>query len=156
MNIINTLRDEKFIEEFSKDCIEQGKSSKYVINAIVVLSKFDKNHKWEIPRKASIPKEDGSYREVFIFSEKDSIILKAINKALGNKYSNLISKRVYSYKVGVNSKMAIESVSENLKENSSYIKTDISKYFNTVCKDAIFKALDRLFKDKDSNTLMKR
>lgn len=157
MDIISEIKKEEFIESFLESLVLDGKSANYINKAHEILTTFTSDYKWSMPRKAGIPKEGGGVREVFIFKDEDSIILKAINKYLNSAFNHLLSDRVFSYKTGINTRIAVNDLLLKQEGNTTvnYIKTDISQYFNMVSKKAIHEALDTLFTDKDSNKLMK-
>ena len=161
INLFKELKDSKFVTSFIEELILDGKEEKDIMLAISSLESLEPKHKWEYPRKVLIPKDDvGKFREVFIFSDKDSLILKAINKVFNAKLGNLIFKNVFSYKKGVSVYTACNFLKQEIKSHSlddntvNYIKADISKYFNSVNIKSIINAINSLVCDDEGRELL--
>ncbi|WP_275372649.1 reverse transcriptase domain-containing protein [Clostridium tertium] len=156
INILSEIKNMEFIRDFIEEAIENGETTEYIGKIINTLTSVNKEHKWSIPRKVKIPKETpGEFRDIFLFKEEDSIILKAINKVLSKELNYMISNRVFSYKKSVSVKVACTDVMNYLTtDNIHYAKADISKYFNSVNNKSILKALNEFIEDEESLNLM--
>lgn len=161
--LMRELKDKSYYDDLINDFILDGCSLSEVNKVINVRDTINENHSWSIPRMVKIPKDNGKTRDIFVFEDYDSILLKVINKILVSKLGHLVSDNVYSYKKGVSSggscKVIRDYLNENLSNNSdkiTYVKADISKYFNLVRQDIIFKELENLIEDEQGLLLMKR
>lgn len=155
VNILEEVKKKEFIQSFVEDLIEDEKDIEYIQIAINSLLQLNADHKWSIPRKALIPKDNGKFREVFMFNDEDSSILKAINKLFNEKLGHLLDNKVYSYRKNVSVKTATHILKDYFKEDKvTFIKADISSYFNSVDNHTILQAIDSLVDDYDSFTLL--
>lgn len=157
VNLMKELNDKDFISSFVHELIEKGYNLKDISVSIEILEHVDSSYRWEEPRKVSIPKgEIGKFRDVLIFNDKDSLLLKAINKIFSERLGHLVSNQVYSYKRGVSVFKAAQEVKSSLTSSSiNYIKSDISKYFNSVNVSTIFKSIDDLVEDNEGRELLR-
>lgn len=99
------------------------------------------------PRMQLIPKDDGTFRVVYINEDLDRIILSLINNILFDLCPDWISKYCTSYQKGIGTGKVVIGVSNWMSESKEYIKgckTDLSKYFDTVPIKEIDKVTARL------------
>lgn len=158
VNLLSELKNSNYYKKLSEELIEDGNSLDYVSNLNVIYKSDLTNYEWEIPKMARIPRDvPGEYREVFIFNDFDSVLLKIINRILNDKLSGRLSEYVYSYRSGLSVGDVCSSLMAQLNSsNLNYVKTDISKYFNTVPHDVIVSAVKDLIEDEDGVNLMLR
>lgn len=103
-------------------------------------------YKVGIPTVKKIRKDTGGYRELYINSIQDRVILRVINKIYYNLYQDKIHRLCVSYKEGVAVGRIVSDISNKLgeKELKGY-KVDISKFFDSINKESLFNALNSLF-----------
>lgn len=93
------------------------------------------------PEVKKIPKDNGKFREIYINSPKDRIVLSIINSIWNDEHPELISPACKAYLVGNSCAKTVREVSH--KELHGY-KLDLSKYFDSVSIETINKCLDKL------------
>lgn len=157
INLMKELSKKQYYATLIESIIEEGASVNDIHNVVQVAETVNCDHIWSIPRLALIPKDvKGEFREVFIFKDYDNYLLKVINIILNERLGHLVSNNVFSYKSGVSVKDACIHLKDNLKvSNLNYVKTDISKYFNSVKSFAIEEMLESLIEDKEGLYLLK-
>lgn len=103
-------------------------------------------YKVGMPTVKKIRKDTGGYRELYINSIQDRVILRVINKIYYNLYQDKIHRLCVSYKEGVAVGRIVSDISNKLgeKELKGY-KVDISKFFDSINKESLFNALNSLF-----------
>lgn len=101
------------------------------------------NYVPEIVRKTSIPKSDGSYRELNIPSPKDTFLQKKLSEILSEKLDNLFLHQSFAYRKGKGAISAIKKIEEWKRKfpNSTIIRCDIDDFFDTVPKDILLQKL---------------
>lgn len=116
------------------------------------------NHEWTPPHLVKIPKSDGkSLRDIYIFNETDSLIMKVINRILFAKCKNEISDSVYSYMKGKRTFHAAKGIQRMIKDKKLYgVKLDLSNFFLEITQVSIIKALTELIGDYEGFNLMFR
>lgn len=108
------------------------------------------NYTIEPPCIGKIPKDDGTYREVYINSGKDRLVLSVINEVYFKLFGNRIHPSCVSYQKGIGVGRIIKAISKRLPSiqpvhgNVLGYKADLSKYFDSVNKDTLFRALQEL------------
>lgn len=95
------------------------------------------NRKYQIapPHEARIPKDDGTFRTVYVNDGLDRIILSIINDMFFDLCPELIHKSCVSYQRGIGCGKVIQSVSKvisQMQNDDIGIKIDLSKYFDSV------------------------
>lgn len=101
------------------------------------------------PRVGLIPKDDGSFRKVYINTDLDRVVLSLINDVYFKMYGHTMSPYCVSYQKGLGVSKIIDQIVDELhdvtvtKEVLGY-KVDISKYFDSVNKETLFETLDML------------
>lgn len=118
-------------------------------NKRVILSLIDSIAKGTYnigtPTIKKIRKDNGGYRELYINSLQDRLVLRVINNIYYNMYSDKIHRLCVSYKKGISVGKVVLDISNKLKEKKLVgYKVDISKFFDSVSREALFKALDSL------------
>lgn len=101
------------------------------------------------PHIALIPKDDGSMRKVFANEDEDRIILSIINDVYYELYKDKIHPNCVSYQKGMSVQTVIKNITEKLQQNKQQggkigYKVDLSKYFDSVNKETLFKALKEM------------
>lgn len=119
-------------------------SNKSVI--LSIISSIEKGtYKIGIPTVKKVRKDNGGFREIYVNSIQDRVVLRVINKIYYDLYQDNIHDLCVSYKEGVAVGKVITNISNKLskKELNGY-KVDISKFFDSINKESLFSALDSL------------
>lgn len=95
----------------------------------------------EPPRIVEIPKPNGKMREVYVNSPMDRVVLSLVNEMYCSIYKGMIHEKCVSYKKGISVPIIIHSLIKKLSEGYVGYKVDISKYFDSVNKETLFKTL---------------
>lgn len=113
------------------------------------------NYKFDIPQKIKINKLNGlRKKDVYIFKFVDDFALKALNKILIEKYSNLISPACFSFQKGKGAKDAFRYILKDKKLNEKHcLKLDIHNFFNSINTLDFFESLPNEIA-ADSNILI--
>ena len=117
------------------------------------------------PRVSLIPKnEPGEYREVYINTDRDRIVLCLINDCLCDMFADMIHPQCKSYQKGIGTQKVVKEISQKIVEmdkdgvNKIGYKSDFSKYFDTVnieVIDGVFDVIEkRLGFDKGTEPVM--
>lgn len=98
------------------------------------------------PRIAEIPKDDGGVRKVFVNEDVDRIVLSIINIVYSRTYGHLIHPNCVSYQKGIGVSKIIKKVSKQVSNMDGVCgyKLDISKYFDTLSREWLYKCLNEL------------
>ena len=120
------------------------------------LIKDINSYKFSKPRNVKIPKSDGkSFRDIYIFNEQDSFLLKTLNEIFVSNFSKEISMSVFSYTKGVRTFNAAKFVQRKLKTTGIYgFKIDISNYFLSVDRYKLKECIDSLVEDAAGKLFM--
>ena len=104
-------------------------------------------YKWSIPRKVEIAKHENSKkRVVYVYNNKDRYILGVIYRALSYLYRDDIAYNCFSYKIGENTRHAIDYIQDSLSSKQYCgVKLDIHAYFNSVNKQKLKDMINELF-----------
>lgn len=111
----------------------------------------DDNYTVAPPHEALIPKDDGTYRTVYVNEGIDRIILAIINDMFFELCPELIHKQCTSYQKGIGCGKVVQKASKTIAtmENTEIgRKVDLSKYFDSVpikYIDAIFDYIENKF-----------
>ncbi len=97
------------------------------------------------PTVAKIPKDTpGEFREVYVNSDLDRIVLTLINDCLCEMFHDMIHKNCVSYQKGIGTQEIVQRISKEIVKLDKIIstnqigyKSDFSKYFDTVSIEAI-------------------
>jgi len=87
------------------------------------------------PHQALIPKDNGEFRTVYVNENRDRILLSIINDTLFELCPEMVHRQCKSYQSGIGcGKVVTEVASLSLKMHRKDfgIKTDLSKYFDSV------------------------
>ena len=117
------------------------------------------------PRVSLIPKDSpGEYREVYINTDRDRIVLCLINDCLCDMFADMIHPQCKSYQKGIGTQKVVKEISQKIVEmdkdgiNKIGYKSDFSKYFDTVnieVIDGVFDLIEkRLGFDKGTEPVM--
>ena len=93
------------------------------------------------PRVVKIPKDNGSFREIYVCKPVDRVVLTLINSALNYLYEDKLSPACKSYQQGLSCATAVREVPKPILAG---YKVDLSKYFDSVSKDTLMTMLKEL------------
>lgn len=103
------------------------------------------------PHEAQIPKDDGTFRTVYVNEGIDRVILSIINDMFFELCPELVHPACKSYQKGIGCGKIVQKVSQTIQhENTPVIgvKVDLSKYFDSVpirYIDKIFQYIETKF-----------
>ena len=108
-----------------------------------------KNDEYKIqpPHTAQIPKDDGTFRTVYINTDLDRIVLSIINDMLFELCPEMIHPRCVSYQKGIGCSQIVCKISKKLPEitdSNIGVKSDLSKYFDSVELPFIEEIFDKI------------
>lgn len=113
-----------------------------------ILADTIENYNYHVapPCVVEIPKDDGGVRKVFVNEDIDRLVLSIINVVYSTIYGNLIHPNCVSYQKGIGVSKIIKRVSHQVSKMDGVCgyKLDISKYFDTLSKEWLYKCLDEL------------
>lgn len=87
------------------------------------------------PHEAQIPKDDGTFRTVYVNESIDRIVLSIFNDMLFEFYPEMVHPRCTSYQKGIGCGKVVQSVSKTIQHMKGPVigvKVDLSKYFDSV------------------------
>lgn len=87
------------------------------------------------PHEALIPKDDGTFRTVYVNESMDRIILSIVNDMLFELCPDMVHSKCKSYQKGIGCGKVVQEVSQRIQHMDSYtlgVKVDLSKYFDSV------------------------
>lgn len=89
------------------------------------------------PHEAKVPKDDGTMRTVYVNSQRDRILMTAVNDALFRLLPDMVHPSCKSYQSGIGCGKVARLVSRDIRlipGTDSHIgyKADLSKYFDSV------------------------
>lgn len=146
LNFLKYKQDKKLLTKSEeKELIEFIESNKYINEINKIISN---NYSFSIPKKVMISKNHKQKkRSVFIFNREETWILKFIYYSL-NKYDNLFSNNLYSYRKSIGVKKAFYDLVKTKNINNMYgYKLDVSDYFNSINVKKITNILYNSIKD---------
>lgn len=121
------------------------------------------NYEIAPPHEAQIPKDDGTFRIVYVNEGIDRVVLAIINNMLMDLCGDMIDPSCKSYQRGISTNKVVKEVTRTTRHFSGHraigFKADLSKYFDSVpieFIDAVFDAIEKRFgKSKIINVLRK-
>lgn len=118
-------------------------------NKSVILSIIEEiengTYKIGIPTVIKVRKDNGGFRELYVNTIKDRLVLRVLNSIYSYLYSDKIHDLCVSYKRGISVGMVVTKISKILSSsNMKGYKVDISKFFDSVSKEVLLGALDSL------------
>lgn len=144
INLLDELYKPEYFNEVMSESLIKGVIPSKDFDYVTLLKKIylDK-FKWQPPRLIEIPKDNGSTREIFIFNEDCSILLKVINKIMCKVNKTLVNPNVFSYQKGLSIKNVAKKIQYS-RDNMFFAKIDISNYFRSVDKRTIISTVEML------------
>lgn len=115
--------------------------------AAIYVAIRDGNYEIAPPHQALIPKDDGTYRTVYVNENIDRIVLSIINDLLFELCGNMVHPACKSYQKGTGCGNVVKEVSQLVVNTPGKIigfKSDLSKYFDSVPIRFIDKAFDEV------------
>ena len=117
--------------------------------AAIYVAIRDGNYEIAPPHQALIPKDDGSYRTVYVNENIDRIVLSIINDLLFEECGDMVHPACKSYQKGTGCGNVVKEVSKlvvNTPGKTIGFKSDLSKYFDSVP----IRFIDAAFDDVES------
>ena len=100
------------------------------------------------PHTAQIPKEDGTFRTVYVNEPMDRIVLSIANDLLFDLMPGMIHSSCKSYQAGMGCGKIVKEVSRRMNESAEGEtigwKSDLSKYFDSVPLQFVDEAFDKV------------
>ncbi len=156
--LVKMLFTEKFRWEYG---IEKARNKN--IHDVVLRSLCDmdtrvsvyeaiRDGKYEVspPHTAKIPKDDGSYRTVYVNEPQDRVVLGIVNDLLFDTCPDMVHEACSSYLRGIGTGMVVQNLSRRITsvkpDASGFVgfKADLSKYFDSVPLELIDGAFDKV------------
>ena len=107
----------------------------------------------EPPHEAQIPKDDGTFRTVYVNEPLDRVLLSIYNDMIFELCSDMVHPTCTSYQKGIGCGKVVTKVSKTIRHMKPGVigkKVDLSKYFDSVP----IRYIDEIF-DRIDNTLGK-
>ena len=111
-----------------------------------------KNGTYEIapPRVLLIPKDDGTMRKVYANEDEDRIVCTLANDCIMELFKDMVHPHCVSYQKGIGCQEIVQNVSKEVvklskNKNGEHIGyvSDFTKYFDSVCIEAIDDMFDK-------------
>ena len=99
-------------------------------------------------KQVSIPKRDGSKRELGIPTIEDRIAQQVIKNYLENRFEQEFHENSYGYRPLKSAHQALEQVRQNVRKRDWVIDMDIKGFFDEVSHELLVKALKRHVEEK--------
>lgn len=99
------------------------------------------------PHTAKIPKDDGSFRTVYVNEPTDRILLSIANDLLFELMPEMVHPRCQSYQKGIGCGRIVKEVSRKICDTKGDVigwKADFSKYFDSVPIRFVDEAFDKV------------
>lgn len=131
----------------SKSSVDKEKLEEYYINREELKTELlSGNFKFNYPIKVLVPKPNGKKRIVYMFNEKERLVIGILYRVLSDYFEDEYSENCFSYRKRTTTLDAVKYLKRNTDLTTSYcMKVDISSYFNSVNKECIFDTIDRVF-----------
>lgn len=133
--------EEKFNSFVHK--FKRGDQDKYKFILNTSLEKILSITDLGIPKKVVLTDKNGKERVVYSLGRKESLYCSFYTEYLDQVYGNLINSSVVSYQKGVSVGKVCKDLSRCM-ETKTFIKLDIKKYFDSVSKSTLIKAMEEL------------
>ena len=111
----------------------------------------------EPPHEARIPKDDGTYRTVYVNAPRDRLILSILNDMFFELCADMVHPRCKSYQHGIGCGKIVQNVSRyvaNLPDGVIGVKVDLSKYFDSVPIEFIDETFDMIEQRTGSSKML--
>lgn len=156
INLANELQNKEYYSTIIKRYLDKELHLPADFNIDNYIEMILNNYTWSMPTQYLIPKDNGKFREIYSFTERDSFLLKVINEILFKKCGHLISESVYSYTKGIRTYNACRHIQHAIRTSSNLIgyKLDLSNYFLSVDKKIILNAVNELVEDELGKTIL--
>ena len=123
--------------------------------ALIVQAIEEKRYKIAPPTITEVPKANGKIREVFCNEPMDRLVLNMINDVYYQLYKSKIHPNCVAYQKGLGVSKIIRRVVDRLECGYCGYKVDLTKYFDNVNKETLFKTLDELSTDSPLDKVVK-
>ena len=150
-DILKRINEGTYIEDFIRDL---AKEDERYIDIIDNIDYIDGSYEWKIPTCRALPKNDGGFREIFVYQLEDRVAQKMLNYELSELFDTLLPKCTYAYRKGVNRLHAVRDILSETANNYS-CKIDIKNYFRAVPYEVIEKSIDSLDIDSETRLIIK-
>ena len=146
MNRWEELIDKALEKGINKNVLRE--LSKPETRAKFYLTIRDNNYEIAPPHIAQIPKDNGTFREVYVNEDIDRIFLSLANDVLSELYGDMIHPCCTSYQKGKGCGQTVQKVSSLLASRQGHLKVgykaDLSKYFDSVKIEVVDKTFDEM------------
>ncbi len=101
-----------------------------------------------IPKKKLLEKEGSTKkRTVYVFPDKENMVLKLMTYLLIRKYDYLFAPNLYSFRAGTGAQIAVKQLTAKRGISNMYsYKVDISDYFNSIDVSLLLPMLKNILK----------
>ncbi len=102
------------------------------------------------PAKLIVLEKDGSERTVSILCMRDKTVQQAICQELNRIYEGTFANGAYAYRSGRSALQAVEQAERWIQEGecTHYLKTDIARFFDSICQEKMMKILRQRIADE--------
>lgn len=138
-DIWNTVLDKSLDKTVSKSVLRRFSRPEAKIQLLGQI--ISGEYKVKPPIVKRIPKDNGGYREIYVNTDKDRILLAAINAAYYRLFENRLSPACKAYREHLSCGKTVRELS---RQHIHGYKLDLSKYFDSVPRDVLNTALKEL------------
>lgn len=110
------------------------------------------------PHIATVPKDNGGRRTVYVNEDADRVILHIANNLLMDEFADMIHPSCLSYRKGLGCGKIVRDLAKecaNIQRDIIGWKCDLSKYFDSVPMEVIDEIFDTLEERKGKSALVK-
>lgn len=155
LNLEHELDNLDYYKEVINYYKDSGREIDLGLSVGELMDELKNGYRFSKPSMVQIPKSTGGYREVFVFNNKDSFVLRLINKILMTKEFDSLHPNAFAYKKGVRTFNAAKHLQSVLKEKQCYgVKLDIKSYFTSVSYDYLINSIGDLVSDRVGKELL--
>lgn len=155
LNLENELSKLSYYEDVIKSYKDNGRQIDLGLSIRELMEELKDGYEFDKPTMAKIPKSTGGLREVFVFNDKDSFVLRLINKILMDNFSDQLHPNAFAYRKGVRTFNAAKHLQSVLKEDECFgVKLDIKSYFTSVNHEYLVDEINNLVEDEVGKNLL--
>jgi len=123
-----------------------------------VIHYLDKNNGNSINYEQAVKVDFENVRELYVMDKLDRVVWNTFYQIYYEKYNHLIHENCVSYKRKVSTGKVVKELSRKMNELKYYkgYKIDISKFFDKVNRETLFKTLDEISDNSKIDQVVKR